>query len=56
MARDFSIVLILSSQGIKLHYVHTGDSSRPLLLFLHGFPEFWFSWKHQMQAFSTDYW
>ncbi|XP_034250899.1 epoxide hydrolase 4-like [Thrips palmi] len=44
------------SKGIKLHYVHTGDSSRPLMLLLHGFPEFWFSWKHQMQAFSQDYW
>ncbi|KAK3932464.1 Epoxide hydrolase 4, partial [Frankliniella fusca] len=43
-------------KGIKLHYVHKGDTTRPLMLCLHGFPEFWYSWKHQLQEFSKDYW
>lgn len=25
------------------------------MLFLHGFPEFWYSWRHQIGAFSRDY-
>ncbi|MEW6444224.1 MAG: alpha/beta hydrolase [bacterium] len=32
--------------GIKLHYVQQGDG--PLALLLHGFPEFWYSWRHQI--------
>jgi pimeloyl-ACP methyl ester carboxylesterase len=41
------------SNGVKLHYVTQGDG--PLLLFLHGFPEFWYSWRHQIPAFANDY-
>lgn len=26
------------------------------MLFVHGFPEFWYSWRHQMKEFSKDYW
>lgn len=43
-------------QNIKLHYVESGDSSKPLMLFLHGYPEFWYSWRHQIVEFSKDYW
>ena len=28
---------------------------KPLMLFLHGFPELWFSWRRQMQQFREDY-
>nr|XP_019556973.2 epoxide hydrolase 4-like [Aedes albopictus] len=41
--------------GVKLHYVENGNPDKPLVLFLHGFPEFWFSWRHQMKEFSQDY-
>lgn len=41
--------------GIKIHYVENGDPSKPLILFVHGFPEFWFSWRHQLKEFSKDY-
>lgn len=34
----------LSVNGIKLHHVSTGKG--PLVLFLHGFPEFWYAWKN----------
>lgn len=36
--------------GIRLHYVTQGQG--PLLLFLHGFPEFWYTWRHQIAAFA----
>lgn len=28
-------------QNIKLHYVENGDMSKPIILFLHGFPDIW---------------
>jgi len=36
--------------------VENGDRSKPLLLFVHGFPEFWFSWRSQLKYFAKDYW
>lgn len=38
--------------GIRLHYAQWGGSRKdaPLVVLLHGFPEFWFSWRHQLQA------
>ena len=26
------------------------------MLFLHGLPDFWYSWRYQMHEFSKDYW
>jgi pimeloyl-ACP methyl ester carboxylesterase len=39
--------------GIRLHYVTAG--SGPLLLFLHGFPDFWYLWNNQIAHFSQSY-
>jgi pimeloyl-ACP methyl ester carboxylesterase len=38
---------------INLHYVERGSGA--LLLFLHGFPEFWYSWRHQLAEFGRDH-
>jgi pimeloyl-ACP methyl ester carboxylesterase len=35
-------------QGVRLHYVESGEG--PLVVLLHGFPEFWYSWRHQLPA------
>ncbi|KAH9393308.1 Epoxide hydrolase 4 [Tyrophagus putrescentiae] len=45
----------LPKTNIKLHYVSAGDESKQLILFVHGFPECWFTWRHQMRAFSSQY-
>uniref|UniRef100_A0A182JK48 AB hydrolase-1 domain-containing protein n=1 Tax=Anopheles atroparvus TaxID=41427 RepID=A0A182JK48_ANOAO len=45
-----------NANGIKIHYVENGDPSKPLMLFVHGFPEFWYSWRYQLKEFSKDYW
>lgn len=43
----------LDLDDIRLHYVDAGDG--PLVLFIHGFPEFWYAWQEQMEAFSRDH-
>jgi pimeloyl-ACP methyl ester carboxylesterase len=37
--------------GVRLHYVEAG--SGPLVVLLHGFPEFWYSWRHQLPALAA---
>lgn len=39
-----------------MHYVEKGDHSKPLMVFVHGYPEFWFSWRYQLDYFGKDYW
>ena len=42
-----------SVNGVRLHYAHAGQG--PLVLFLHGFPEFWYCWKPQLEEFGRDH-
>jgi pimeloyl-ACP methyl ester carboxylesterase len=39
--------------GVTLHYARAGRG--PLIVFLHGFPEFWYEWTHQIPEFSRDH-
>ena len=43
------------SNGIRLHFASAGQKGRPLLLFVHGFPEFWYEWHAQLVEFGRDY-
>ena len=43
----------ITTNGIKLHYVTQGEGE--LMLMLHGFPEFWYSWRHQIPEFAKDF-
>ena len=40
---------------LKLHYAASGPGDGHLLLFLHGFPEFWYAWRHQLAALGDTY-
>lgn len=42
---------LVESNGIRLHIAEQG-SGFPVLL-LHGFPELWYSWRHQLPALAT---
>ncbi len=39
--------------GVRIHYVTAGKG--PVILFLHGFPEFWYAWKNQLAEFGKDH-
>ena len=41
------------SGDIQIHYAAQGQGR--LVLFLHGFPEFWVEWEHQLCAFGAQY-
>jgi pimeloyl-ACP methyl ester carboxylesterase len=41
------------SGGVKIHYASLGKG--PLVVMLHGFPDFWYSWRHQMDALSKTH-
>ena len=40
--------------GVRLHYARAGEG--PLMLFLHGFPEFWRGWKKPLEHFGARGW
>lgn len=40
----------IEANGIRHHYVEAGEG--PLVLLLHGFPDFWYSWRHQIPALA----
>ena len=41
------------SNGVKIHYASLGRG--PLVVMIHGFPDFWYSWRDQMEALSANY-
>src|SRR5689334_7413094 len=43
---------VVMSNGIRIHLVQAGDG--PLDLMIHGFPESWYSWRHQLQALADS--
>ncbi|KAL2772237.1 epoxide hydrolase 4 [Daubentonia madagascariensis] len=45
----------IKDSGLRFHYVAAGERGKPLMLLLHGFPEFWYSWRHQLREFKSEY-
>jgi pimeloyl-ACP methyl ester carboxylesterase len=49
------------SGGVKIHYASLGprkapaSGKAPLIVMIHGFPDFWYSWRDQMEALSDTY-
>lgn len=43
------------SSGVTWHFVTAGDPDNHTMLVLHGLPESWWSWHHQIAEFSSDH-
>ncbi|KAJ8749647.1 hypothetical protein K2173_026296 [Erythroxylum novogranatense] len=43
----------VTTNGIKMHVASTGSNSAPVILFLHGFPDLWYTWRHQLLHLSA---
>ena len=41
----------LNVNGINMHIAEKGEG--PLILFIHGFPDLWYSWRHQITALAS---
>lgn len=42
-----------TNNGVELHYAAMGKG--PLIVMIHGFPDYWYTWRHQMKALAPDY-
>ncbi len=43
-------------QNVRMHVMQAGPEDGPAMVFLHGFPEFWYGWRKQMDAFAGQGW
>jgi pimeloyl-ACP methyl ester carboxylesterase len=41
------------SSGVKIHYATLG--SGPLVVMIHGFPDYWYTWRHQMEGLADRF-
>jgi len=42
----------VSVNGVTLHVALAGPEQGPLVVLLHGFPEFWYGWRHQIDVLA----
>ena len=42
-----------NNDGVKIHYAEAGEG--PLVIMIHGFPDFWYSWRHQIAGLKDGY-
>ncbi len=44
------------SDGVKIHYARLGaDDSKELVVMIHGYPDYWYTWRDQMDVLAHDY-
>lgn len=43
---------MVQTNGVCLHVASAGDVAAPPVILLHGFPEFWYGWRHQIPALA----
>jgi pimeloyl-ACP methyl ester carboxylesterase len=41
--------------GVRLHYASAGAANAPLMLFVHGFPQFWHAWHELLPVFAATH-
>ena len=43
----------VNNDGVKIHYLEWGEG--PLVIMLHGFPDFWYSWRHLIPELAISH-
>jgi pimeloyl-ACP methyl ester carboxylesterase len=43
----------VKTKDVQLHLISAGPQNGPVILFLHGFPEFWYAWRKQIEHFAA---
>lgn len=46
---------VVLGNGTRLHIAQSGEPRCHLMLFVHGFPEFWAAWEEQLEEFGRDH-
>ena len=41
------------NNGVKIHYASVGEG--PLVVMIHGFPDYWYTWRHQMEGLKNNF-
>ena len=41
------------NNGVEIHYASVGEG--PLVIMIHGFPDYWYSWRHQMEGLKDNF-
>lgn len=44
---------LVDTGEVRLHVARAGRGGSPLVVLLHGFPQFWWSWRHQLRALAA---
>ena len=52
-AEDLGEHGFVNSSGVKIHYVTRGQG--PLVVLLHGFPDYWYTWRKQIPALAEHF-
>lgn len=52
-AQDLGQEGYVDSNGVKIHYVTLGQG--PLVVMLHGFPDYWYTWRDQMPVLAKNH-
>jgi epoxide hydrolase 4 len=45
---------LIRTNGVSLNVIQAGDPAGELTILLHGFPEFWYGWRHQLPALAAQ--
>ncbi len=45
----------VEANGVSLHLARVGDETKPLIVCLHGFPEYWAAWREVMLALAGEF-
>jgi pimeloyl-ACP methyl ester carboxylesterase len=48
-----TVELPASPGGLRMHVAEAGPESGPAVILLHGFPECWYSWRHQLAGLAA---